>query len=323
MRRRNVLTVLGGSAFALPLGARAQDTRRIYRLGVLHNQGRQAPQFPHFFDELGRAGFVENQNLMVDGRGWAARTEQFPALAAELAKAGFDAILAGGAIAARAVQDASHTVPILTLTDDMVGQGLAQSLARPGANITGISILAHELDGKRQEILMELMPAARRMAALADAKITTPQNMQALRDEAQTRGVELTVYPIERPERIGPTIDEAKRRGAEALNVLASPILNDRRLDIYERTIALRLPTIHQWPENPEEGALIGCGPRLTQLFRQLARQLVKVLRGTKPSDLPVEQPTTFELVINFKTAKAIGFEVPAALALRADKVIE
>ena len=321
--RREFLGLLGSATLAMPRRARAQDAGRTYRIGVLHNQGRQAPQFPHFFDELGRAGFIENQNLIVDGRGYAVRTDQFAALAAELAKGRLDAVFCGGAVAARAMQEVSRTIPILTLTDDMVGQGLVQSLARPGGNITGISILAHELDGKRQDILLELVPTARRIAALVDSNITTAQDVKILQDAARARGVEFMAYSVERQERVGPAIDEAKRQGAEALNVLASPILNDRRLDIYDRVTTLRLPTIHQWPENPEEGGLIGYGPRLTELFRQLARQLAKVLRGAKPSDVPVEQPTKFELVINFKTAKAIGFEVPAGLALRADKVIE
>jgi putative ABC transport system substrate-binding protein len=289
----------------------------------LHNQGPQAPQFPPFFDELRRLGFVEGQNLIIDSRGYAVRTEQFPAVVAELVKAQVDAILAGGAAGARAAQGATHTIPILTLTDDMVGQGLVASLARPGGNITGISILATELDGKRQEILMETVPAARRMAVLADANTAAPQNMRALQEAARARGVELAVRLVERPERIVPEIEEAKRAGAEALNVLASPILYARRLDIFERTAALRLPTIYQSPEFAEEGGLIGYGPRLTQMFRQLARQLAKVISGEKVSNVPVEQPTTFELVINLKTAKAIGHEVPAGLVLRADKVIE
>jgi putative ABC transport system substrate-binding protein len=205
----------------------------------------------------------------------------------------------------------------------MVGQGLVASLARPGGNTTGISILATELDGKRQEILMEMVPAARRMAVLADANTAASQNMRALQDATRARGVELSIRMVERPERIVPEIEEAKRQGAEALNVLASPVLVARRFDIFERTTALRLPTIYQSPEFAEDGGLIGYGPRITQLFRQMARQLAKVLRGEKPSDVPVEQPTTFELAINMKAAKSIGFEVPPSLVLRADEVIE
>ena len=210
------------------------------------------------------------------------RTEQFPAVAAELVKAQVDAIVAGGAAAARAAQAATRTIPILTLTDDMVGQGLVASLARPGGNTTGISILATELDGKRQEILMEMVPAARRMAVLADANTAAPQNMRALQEATRARGVELAVHLVERPERIVPEIEEARRAGAEALNVLASPILYARRLDIFERTAALRLPAIYQSPEFAEEGGLIGYGPRITQMFRQMARQLAKVFKARR-----------------------------------------
>src|SRR5215470_9033212 len=257
MRRRAFITLLGAAA-AWPVGARAQQAGRTYRLGVLHNQGPQSPQFPPFYDELRRLGFVEGQNLIVDSRGYAVRTEQFPAVAAELVKAQVDAILAGGAAAARAAQAATRMIPILTLTDDMVGQGLVASLARPGGNTTGISILATELDSKRQEILMEMVPAARRVAVLADANTAAPQNMQALQEAARARDVELAVHLVERPERIGPQIEEARRAGAEALNVLASPILYARRLDIFERTAALRLPAMYQSPEFAEEGGLIG-----------------------------------------------------------------
>jgi len=322
MKRREFITVLSGAA-AWPLAARAQQAGRTYRLGVLHNLGPQSPMFPPFYDELRRLGFVEGQNLIVDSRGYAVRTEQFPAVATELVKAQVDAILAGGTAAARAARVATRTIPILTLNDDMVGQGLMASLARPGGNITGISILAPELDGKRQEILMEMVPAARRMAVLADANTAAPQNMRTLQEAAGVRGVDLAVRLVERPERIVPDIEEARRAGAEALNVLASPILYARRLDIFERTAALRLPAMYQSPEFAEEGGLIGYGPRITLMFRQLARQLAKVLRGEKVSDLPVEQPTTFGLAVNLKTAKAIGFEVPPSLVLRADKVIE
>ena len=323
LKRREFITLLGGAAATWPHTARTQQAGRTYRLGILHNQGPQSPQFPPFYDELRRLGFVEGQNLIVDSRGYAVRTEQFPAVAAELVRAQVDVILAGGAAAARAAQAATHTIPILTLTDDMVGQGLVASLARPGGNTTGISILATELDSKRQEILIEMVPAARRMAVIADANTAAPQNMRALKEAAGARGVELAVHLIERPERIVPEIEEARRAGAGALNVLASPMLYTRRLDIFERTAALHLPAMYQSPEYAEEGGLIGYGPRLTQMFRQLARQLAKVLSGEKVSNVPVEQPTTFELVINLHTAKAIRFEVPPSLVLRADRVIE
>ena len=322
MRRREFITLLGGAAVA-PLSAFAQEPGRIYRLGILHLQERHAPQFPPFFDELRKLGFIEGRNLIVDGRGFGISANQFPALAVELVNAGVDAMLCGGVIAARAAQEVTRTIPILTLVDDMVAAGLTPSLSRPGGNLTGISILATELDGKRQEILLELAPNARRVAVLADAELTRAPMLQSLQAVTRARGVELLLQMIDRPEQTGPAIDEAKRQGAMALNVLASPVLNSRRLDIYERTTALRLPAIYQWAESPEEGGLASYGPRLTQLFRQLAGQLAMVLRGAKPSDLPVQQPMRFELVINLKTAKAIGHEIPASLVLRADKVIE
>jgi putative ABC transport system substrate-binding protein len=317
------MRLVGATVATWPNKSRAQQAGRTYRLGILHNQGPQSPQFPPFYDELRRLGFVEGQNLIVDSRGYAVRTEQFPAVAAELVKAQVDVILAGGAAAARAAQAATRTIPIFTLTDDMVSQGLVASLARPGGNITGVSILATELDGKRQEILIEMVPAARRIAVLADANTAAPQNMRALKEAAGVRGVELAIHLIERPERIVPEIEEAKRAGAGALNVLASPMLYTRRLDMFERTAALHLPTMYQSSEYAEEGGLIGYGPRLTQMFRQLARQLAKVLSGEKVSNVPVEQPTTFELVINLLSAKAVRFEVPPSLVLRADRVIE
>jgi putative ABC transport system substrate-binding protein len=322
MKRREFITLVGGAALLAPFFAHAQDTR-TYRLGVLNAQGRHASSFAAFFDELRQLGFVEGQNLIVDGRGYAARTEQFSALAVDLVNDKVDAIVCGGPAATRAAQQATQTIPILAVLDDIVAAGVVASLARPGGNTTGISFLATELDGKRQEILMELVSGARRMAALVDANATAIQRVEALRDATRARGVELAPYVVDRPERIVTAIDEAQRSGVQALNVLASPMLNARRMDIFDRTTALRLPAIHQWPESAEEGGLIAYGPRLAQIYRQLARQLAKVLRGAKPAGLPVEQPTAFELVINAGVAKVMRFEVPASLVLRADKVIE
>ncbi len=322
MKRRDFIAAFGGMALFMPFRAQAQETR-TYRLGVLNAQGRHASSFVAFFDELRQLGFIEGRNLIVDSRGYAARTEQFAALAVDLVNDKVDAIVCGGPAATRAAQQATQTIPILAILDDIVGAGVVVSLARPGGNTTGISFLATELDGKRQGILLELVPGASRMAALVDANATAVQRVEALRDATRARGVELEAYVVDRPERIITAIDEAGRSGAAALNVLASPMLNARRTDIFDRTTALRLPAIYQWPESAEEGGLIAYGPRLTQIYRQLARQLSKVFRGAKPGELPVEQPTAFELIINTGVAKAMSFDVPASLVLRADKVIE
>jgi putative ABC transport system substrate-binding protein len=311
------MTVLG---YAVPC---AQETRRTFRIGILSGLSRQAPNWVAFFDEVGKAGFVEGKTLIVDWRIFASHPEQSTALAAELAQLAPDVLLAMGAPAIVPARAATRTIPILGVADDMVASGLVPSLARPGGNLTGISILATELDGKRQEILMELVPASRHMAALADPSATEPPQLETLRNAAAMRGFELSIYPVRDPEEIAAAVDGAQASGATALNVLASPVLNANRKIILDRSAAARLPAIYQWPETAEEGGLVAYGPRFTMVFRQLARQLVKLLHGVKPADIPVEQPTRFELVVNLKTATALGLTVPPSILARADEVIE
>jgi putative ABC transport system substrate-binding protein len=324
MRRREFITLLGRAAVAWPLAAGAQEPGRIYRLGGLTPSPRDAPHYAALFDELRRLGFIEGQNLTIDWRGYELRTEQFPDIAVELVKAKSDVIFCAGDVAVRAAQQATATIPILAVTDNMIASGLVHSLTRPGGNTTGVSILATELDGKRQDILIEAVPGLRRMAALAEANETSPQHLQALQEAARTRGVELSIHSVRNSEEVVPAIDAARTSGAAALNVLSSPLLFANRRTIIERAAALRLPAIYQWSEMAEQGGLIAYGPSIIQMFRELARrQLIKLFGGAKPADLPVEQPTHFELVINLQTAKAIGHEVPARLVLRADKVIE
>jgi putative tryptophan/tyrosine transport system substrate-binding protein len=325
VKRRDLIKLVGGAATFWPaLVALAQEAGRTYRLGALYPGPREAPQIVAMFEELRQLGFIESHNLMIDWRVYGPRVELLSEFAMGLVKAKVDVILAGGDAAIRAAQGATATISILGFTDDMVGSGLVSSLAKPGGNTTGVSLLAAELDGKRQEILIEAVPGLRRIAALADSNTTAPRQFQALQDAARARGVELSIYRVAEPDEIASAIDAAKTSDAAALNVLASPLLFGNRQVIIERAAALRLPAMYQWPEVAEQGGFIGYGPRLVQLTRDtMARQLVKLLRGAKPADLPIEQPTKFELVINLQTAKAIGHEVPAALVLRADKVIE
>ena len=321
MRRREFITLLGGAAAACPLAAHAQQAGRTYKLAVLTANLREAPQNLALLEELRRRGFIEGQNVIV--RGFGLRSEQLPEFAIESVNEGVDAILCGGGPATRAAQAATRTVPIVAVTDDMVAEGLVRSLARPGGNTTGISILAPELDGKRQDILIEAVPGARLMAALADPKVQSPQQLEALQDAARAHQIDLSIHRVARPEEIGPALDTAKASGAAALNALATPLVFANRQLLVQRTHALRLPAVYQWPELAEEGGLVAYGPRIVEIFRQLGRQLAKVLSGTKAADLPVEQPTNFELVINVHAANAIGHEVPAGLVLRADKVVE
>jgi putative ABC transport system substrate-binding protein len=324
MRRRDFVLWLAGATLLAPLAASAQGPGQIHRIGFLSQAPREVPQFAAFFDELRHLGFIEGQNLIVHPGGFGLQQDQLAKRAMELAKAKVDAIyINGGAVSIKAAQHATPTIPIIGLADDMVAEGLVRSLAHPGGQTTGISILAPELDSKRQGLLMELVPHARKMAVLADARITTSQQLQALEDAVRRHGIGLSIHQVDRPEEIVRAIDAAQASGAAALNVLAASLFSANRQIIIERTAVLRLPAIYQWPEMAEQGGLLAYGPRITELYRQSARLLSKVLHGAKPTDLPVEQPTKFELVVNLQAAKAIGQEVPATLVLRADKLIE
>jgi putative tryptophan/tyrosine transport system substrate-binding protein len=215
-------------------------------------------------------------------------------------------------------------MPILAITDDMIGEGVVRSMARPEGTTTGVSILATELDGKRQEILIEVVPGARRIAALADTNATPPARLEALQQEAKARNIELSIQRVDNGNEIPAALESAKAAGAAGLNVLASPMLHANYQIILQRVAALRLPAMFQWPEFAEEGGFVAYGPRVTQLIRDLyARQLVQMFRGVKVADIPVEQPSKFELAINLKTANALGVTVPPAMVARADKVIE
>jgi putative tryptophan/tyrosine transport system substrate-binding protein len=325
MRRREFFGLVGGAAAMWPVAARAQQPGRTYRLGVLIPSARQTPPLVAFFDELRLNGFIEGQNLQVIPGGFDIRYEQVAEQMTSIMKGAPDVIVSGGLFATRAVQAASRALPHVALSEDMVGDGFVDSLARPGGNTTGISMLSPELDGKRQEQLIEATPGVHSIAVLADSSASSPQHLKELQDAAQARGIALSILSVVKPDEIGPAMDQAKASGVQALNVVASPLVGNysNGLTIIARAAALRLPTIHQWPDMAEDGGLVAYGPRMTEIFRQEARMVVKILRGTKPADIPVEQPTRFELVINLKTAKAIGHEIPAGLVLRADKLIE
>ena len=324
MRRREFITLLGGAAVTWTMAGHTQEPGRVYRIGSLHQAPADAPQHLAFVAELQKLGFIDGQNLTVNRHGYGLPVQRFAEVAQDYVKAHVDAILCGGEAAARAAQGATRTIPLVVLVDDAVRAGLVRSLAKPGGNTTGVSILASELDGKRQDVLIEAVPRLRHMAALVDPGSTTAVQAKTLVQSAGMHGVELSIHQVTKPEEIAPAIDAAKASGATALNVLASALLFNNRKIIFERVATWRLPAIYQWPEMAEDEGLLGYGPRLVQIYRDLiSRQAVKVLRGIKPADIPVEQPTRFELVINLQAAKAIGHDVPAELVLRADRVIE
>ena len=326
VRRRDFVSSIGSliGAAALPVAARAQDPRRIYRLGDLHLSPRNAPQNVALFEAVKPDGFVEGQNLIVDDGGFGLRVDELAGHSAAVVKTQVDLVVAAGDPPVRAAQQATKSIPILAAAEDMVGSGFVASLAQPKGNITGVSILSTELNGKRQEILLEAVPRMTKLAILADAGSISPQQLQALQAAAQARGVAPLVYRVTKSDEVAGAIESAKESGATALNVLASAMLNNTRQIILPRAAALRLPAIYQWPDTTEDGGFIGYGPSLVQIFKNImSRQLVKLLRGAKPADIPVEQPSKFEMWVNLKTAKALGLTMPESFLLRADKVIE
>jgi putative tryptophan/tyrosine transport system substrate-binding protein len=322
MRRREFVWLLVTSLVA-PIAAKAQEVGRTYRLGVLLPHPRDVPVNVAFVEEFRRHGFIEGKNLEVEWLAYGQHFDLISQYAAELAKAQVDVIATGGEEAVRAAQQATKTIPIVALVDDMLGSGHVKSLARPDGNTTGVSVLGVDLDGKRQDILIEAVPRLRQLAALADVN-SAATKLDALQEAARAHGVELSIYRVAKSEEIATAIDGAQASGATALNIFACPLLWSNRQLIMDRAAALHLPSIHEFPEVAEEGAFAAYGPRLGQLFvKVMPQQIVKLFRGIKVADIPVEQPTKFELVINLKTAKVMGVTVPAALLLRADKLIE
>jgi putative tryptophan/tyrosine transport system substrate-binding protein len=323
MERREFMALLGGALAAWPRTARAQEPGRIYRLGFLFPPARESPAVAAVFDELRLNGFAEGQNLVIVSSAFGYKNDQIASLAASLVAASPDVIMAGPELPLRALQQITRTIPLIGMSEDMVREGLVASLARPGGNTTGLSILSPELDGKRQEILIEAVPDMRKIAVLADSNVTEAAHLTDLQQMASSRGIEVLVRGIARRDEVMSAISDAKASGAQGINFLATPMFSINAADIIRHVTNLRLPSIYQWPEDADEGALLAYGPSFNELYRQRARIAIKVLRGAKPSDIPVEQPTRFNLVVNLETAKAIGSEVSPHLLLRADKIIE
>jgi putative tryptophan/tyrosine transport system substrate-binding protein len=321
MRRREFITLLGASV-TWPVSAGAQEPGRTYRLGCLFPPPRGSAE-DAWFDKLRRRGFIEGQNLAIEYRAYGQHVDLIPQYAAELVKARVDVIATAGDEAVRAVQQATKTIPIVALVGDMLGSRLVTSLARPDGNTTGVSILAFEAEGKRQDILIEAVPGLRLMAVLTDVNYTKYAKLEALQQAARTHNIEFLIYRVIRGEEIAAAIDNAQASGATALNTVSSPLFHAHRHLIMERAAAAHLPTIYEFPETAEEGGFASYGPRLPALQEVTARQVVQLFRGIKVADIPVEQATKFELVINLKTANAMGVTVPPALLARADKVIE
>ena len=301
--------------------AEAQSAGTVPRIGIVCPWPAADPLTGVWRAALNDVGYVEGKNIVVEWRFADGRTERLPTLAAELARLNLDAIVTAGDLAIRAVQQATTTIPIVVASDDLVGEGHVASLARPGKNVTGVSILASELNAKRLELLKQAIPAASRIAVLWDPATGT-FHLSALHAAARSLKVELKILEVRRLEDLDRAFEAARAWRAEALNVLASPLLHTLRRPIIDRAARHGLTAIYQWGEIAREGGLMSYGPTILDVMRALFVQLDRVLKGARPADLPVSQPTRFELVINLKTAKALGRAIPQAVLTRADEVI-
>jgi putative ABC transport system substrate-binding protein len=327
IKRREFITLLGGVA-AWPLAARAQRAERVYRVGILEGGSESAVSslIAAFRQELQGAGYTEGRNLVLHVRFADGKLDRFPSLAKELVELKPDVLFVVTSAATQAAQAATATIPIVFIgVGDPVGIGLVPSLARPGGNITGLTNIAVELTGKRLELLKEIVPAASRIAVLVnpDAPIAASQLRDA-ETAAQKLGVRIDpVLAIRNAGNLEGAFETAVRSGATA--ALRMVDFTQRTLRVETATLAMkhRMPVMYPFRENVDVGGLVSYGSSFSGQYRQAAIYVDKILRGAKPADLPVEQPTKFELILNLKTAKALDLDLPPAVLARADEVIE
>jgi putative tryptophan/tyrosine transport system substrate-binding protein len=325
MRRREFITLLGCTA-AWPLTARAQQPGKLPTIGFLGGgtPTGQRTWVAAFVQRLRELGWIEGRTVTIEYRWGEGRAERFTEIAAELVRLNVDVILAGGTEAAVAAKHATSVIPIVfPSAGDPIGSGLVASLARPGGNVTGLSNLGSDLAAKRLGLLREVLPGLRRLAVMANAAYSGGvTEMMEIDAAARTLGLEIVAFPIRRVEEIAPSFDALKGR-TEALYVVGDPLANTHRLRINTFALAAHLPTMHSQREYVEAGGLMSYGANFPDLNRRAADYVDKILRGAKPADIPVEQPTKFDLVVNLITAQALGLEVPPLLLARADEVIE
>jgi len=325
VHRREFITLLGGAAAAWPMAVRAQQPK-LPTIGYLGSgtalvQSQWAAAFVRRLREL---GWAERQNVVVEYRWAEGRDERYAEIAAEFVRLKVDVIVTSSTPAVLRAKQATSTIPIVfALVGAPIGAGLVTSLARPGGNVTGISNLSSDLGGKRVELLREVVPALRRLAIMTNlGNPSAVLEMDEIQAAARTLGLEVITQEIRRGEDIAPAFDALKGR-AEALYVAVDPLLNTHRIRINTLAVGAQLPTMATFRDYVEAGGLISYGPNFPDLFRRAADLVDKILRGAKPADIPVEQPTKFDLVINLTTAKALGLEVPQMLLARAEEVIE
>jgi putative ABC transport system substrate-binding protein len=324
MRRRELISLLGGAAASWSLAARAQPVGKLPTIGFLGADASAfAPWTAAFVARLGELGWIEGKTVAIEYRWSEGRSERYAEIAAEFVGLKVDVIVTVGS-AVPIVRQATAVIPIVFAVGiDPVGSGLVASLAKPGGNVTGLSIQANELAGKRLEFARELVPQLHRLAIMFNVGNAQPVlEMGETQAAARMLGLEVAPLVIQRAEDIAPAFAGLKTR-ADALYVAVDQLIVANRTSILTSALGARLPTIFSTRDFVKAGALMSYGPSYTERFRRAADYVDKILRGAKPGDLPVEQPTRFELVVNLKTAKALGIDVPSSLLARADEVIE
>jgi putative ABC transport system substrate-binding protein len=327
MRRRDFLTLLGGAVAAAPLAAAAQEARKLPHIGFLGNSTAtlEANLVGPFREGLRDLGYVEGRNILIEYRWAEGKYERFPALIAELIALKVDVIVTAGTPASLAVKKATTSIPlVMVAVGDPVGTGLVASLARPGGNITGLTSISPDLEGKRLELLREVIPGVSHIAVLwnsvSPSQVIQEKEVQAA---AQVLRMKVLSLGVRTPEEIENSFAAIVRERPGALLVLADRLFLHHRARIMDFAAKQGLPGVHAYRELVESGGLMSYGPSYAGMHRRAAYYVDEILKGAKPADLPIEQPTKFELVINLKAAKALGLTIPQSVLLRADEVIQ
>jgi putative tryptophan/tyrosine transport system substrate-binding protein len=325
MKRREFITPVGGTVAAWPFAARAQQAGKQPTIGFLGAAPSiESQRIAAFVQRLRELGWIDGRNLAIEYRWAEGRNERYTEIAAELVRLKVDVIVTVATPATLAAKQATTVIPIVFLTaSDPVGTGLVATLARPGGNVTGLANQISDTTGKKLEFLREVVPGLRRLAIMANvANPAAVLDMGEAQVTGRALGLEVTTSEIRRAEDISPAFDALKGR-ADALYLCPDPLMNTNRTQINIFAVRARLPTIYGVRDFVQAGGLMSYAPNLPNQFRRAADFVDKILRGAKPGDIPVEQPTKFELVINLTTAKALGLTVPPSLLARADEVIE
>ncbi len=323
MDRRTFVWTLTGGLLAAPLAAEAQSGGKVHRVGYLSTSGRVFESFRQGLREL---GYVEGQNLVLDVRLAHGQLDRLPALAAELVTLRPDVIAAVSSPAIRAIKRATTTVPIVMsfIGEDPVRLGIVENFARPGGNVTGVAMIAEELTGKRVVLLREMLPRATRIAVLTQiGHESAASQTKAAQETAKSLGVDIDVARVHDSREYEAAFAAIVKQRASGLFVVSNPTFFGDQERLAAPATKHRLPMMCEWREMAEAGCLMAYGPIIADLYRRAAAYVDRILKGAKPADLPVEQPTKFELVINLKTAKALGLTIPPSLLQRADQVIE